>query len=154
VASGGGGPLLKDWNVSGTEPYTGHGPYSSTIAAVNSGSYDPGSGAFAMDIDFAAVLNASADTSAGFSMTGEAWVVNLAGRRGGTGNAYVDGFLVPLAASLGASSLLYISGSGTVPAANNFSWPAMPVRATLVGLSPTTTPVTAETWGGIKTLYR
>lgn len=154
VASGGGGPLVVDWNVSGTEPFTGHGPYSSTIAAVNSGSYDPGTGAFALDIDFAAVLNAGADTSQGFAMTGEAWVVNFAARRGGTGNAYVDGVLAPLAASLGASSLLYVSATGTVPAANGGRWPQMPVYATLVGLAPTTTGVNAETWSGIKDLYR
>jgi hypothetical protein len=154
VAASGGGPLLSAWNLSGTEPYLGHGPYSTTIAAVNSGTYDAGTGAFTLDIDFAAVLNAGADTSEAFAMTGEAWVVDLAGKRGATGNAYVDGVLVPIAANVGASSLVYFAGSGTVPAANNGHWPEMPVQATLFGLSPTTTSAAPRTWGGIKDLYR
>ncbi|MBZ0266989.1 hypothetical protein K8I85_02435 [bacterium] len=154
VAASGGGPLLSAWNVSGTEPFNGHGPYSSTLAAVNSGTYNAATGAFTLDVDFAADLNGTPDTSQAFAMSGEAWVVDIAGKRGGTGNAYVDGVLVPIAAAVGASSLVYFSGGGTVPPANNFSWGTMPVVATLVGFSPTTTSAPTETWGGIKALYR
>ena len=72
IAASGGGPLLMNWNVSGTEPFGGHGPYASSIAAVNGGTYTPGTGAFTMDVDFEATLGgAVTDTSAGMQLSGD-----------------------------------------------------------------------------------
>ncbi|GJM45276.1 MAG: hypothetical protein DHS20C21_21180 [Gemmatimonadota bacterium] len=154
VAGSGGGPLLAAWNLTGTEPFSGHGPYSSTLAAINSGTYDPGSGAFTMNVDFAADIGGTPDTSETFVMAGEAWVVDLVTRSGGTGNAYVDNILTPVAQNAGASGFVFFLGTGIVPPANNFTWGMMPVVASMFGLAPTGTPVEQTTWSGIKGLYR
>jgi len=153
VATSGGGPIISAWDVSGTEPFSGHGPYSAQITAVNSGSYDSGTHAFALNVDFVANLMGGPANAVNFDLTGSAWFLELSGRdEGGTGNPYVDGVVLPLALRVGAQSLFVITGSGTVPASSGF--PMMPVQATIVALSPSTLPVDESSFGSVKGLYR
>jgi len=144
VAQSGGGPIITGMNVSGTEPFPGHGAYSAQITAVNSGSYNTTTHAFTVDIDFLANLVAGTATATSFTLSGEAVLVDAANFATPTGIAYVDAVLIPLAQSLGATSLFFAHGSGTVPASSSGtggSFPSMPVEAALVGI--TTVPVPA-----------
>ena len=77
-----------------------------------------------------------------FTLTGEAVLVDAADFATPTGDAYVDAVLIPLAQSLGASSLFFAHGSGIVPASSGGtggSFPSMPIEAALVGI--TTVPL-------------
>ncbi len=135
VASGGGGPLILGWDVSGTEPFPGHGPFSSVITAVNSGSYDVASGAFTQNVDFSATLLSGQANSSSFDISGNAWVVPAAEFDAGVGDSYVDSVLIPIARSMNATAMVYLMGSGTVPAADNSGFPEMGITAALFGLA-------------------
>jgi len=142
VAQSGGGPIITGLNVSGSEPFPGHGAYSAQISAVNSGTYNASTHAFTLDIDFLANLAGGTAPASSFTLTGEAVLVDAADFATPTGDAYVDAVLIPLAQSLGASSLFFAHGSGIVPASSGGtggSFPSMPIEAALVGI--TTVPL-------------
>lgn len=140
VAAGGAGALITDWSVTGSEPFPGHGPYTATITAVNSGAYNPSDGVFTQNVDFSANLNSGAANSANFTLSGTAFVMNAADFGTGTGNAYVDSVLIPIAQALNADAMFYAMGSGTVPMADNGGFPEMDVTAVLFGVSSATSP--------------
>lgn len=133
VARNGGGPLIKNWQVSGTEPYSGHGPYSSTILRVNGGSYNPTNHALVENVDFAATLPSGPTTATNFIFAGEACVVDAEDFGTPTGHPYVDSVLIPRAISVGSAGLVYVRGSGTIPAGSGGAFPSMPITAVLVG---------------------
>lgn len=131
VIDAGGGPIVTALNVtSGTEPFPGHGAYTSTITAVNSGSYNPSTGAFSIDVDIAFLINGNTSTEPGLVLTGQALLRTASQFGSSSGNAYVDSVLVPLAQNSGAESLLFIDGSGTLP---NLAFPIRFVIAATAG---------------------
>lgn len=137
VAQAGGGPLIKNWQVSGTEPFFTHGPYAASIVRVNSGSYNPATHAFTQSVDFTANLVSGTAISSNFVLSGEAYVIESANFGTATGHAYVDDVLRPLAIQQGASSLVYLRAAGTIPASSGGSggfFPSMPFTAVMVGL--------------------
>jgi hypothetical protein len=134
VAQSGGGPLIKNWQVSGTEPYSGHGPYSASIVRVNSGSYNPATHVFTQSVDFTASLNTGIAIASNFVLSGEAYVIESANFGTATGHAYVDNVLRPLAIQQGASSMVYMRAAGTIPASSGDLFPSMPFTAVMVGL--------------------
>jgi len=144
VAQNGGGAIITGLNVSGTEPFPGHGAYSAQITAVNSGTYNTGTHAFTLDIDFLAnLVPGGTATATSFSLTGVAVLVDAADFINPTGDAYVDAVLIPLAQSLGASSLFFAHGSGIVPASSGGTggfFPSMPIEAAIVGITPVPLP--------------
>lgn len=153
VAAGGGGPLVITLNCySGTEPFLGHGPYSAQFSAINSGSYDPGTHVFTLNVDFSAELAGGPDEALGMDISGVAYVVEEEDFETPTGHAYVDEVLIPRAQAQQASRLLYLRGSGTIPPAEGGSWGSMPFLASLVGL---TDGVAAgeSSWSRLKALY-
>jgi hypothetical protein len=152
VARSGGGPLIKNWQVSGTEPYTGHGAYSSSILHVNSGTYNPANHALVENVDFSATLPSGSTSASNFVFTGEAYVVERADFGTPTGHSYVDSVLIPRAVSVGAAGLVYVFGSGTVPASSGGSggsFPSMPITAVLVGFITPLNLGISPTSGGV-----
>ena len=153
VATSGGGPLVTGMEIlSGTQPFQGHGPFSASFINVSAGSYDPGTGAFSLTCDFQATLVGGSDQADGMVLTGAAWVLDQADFSTGVGDPYVDDVLVTLAQDAGATSLVYVQVSGTVPAANGGSWPAMPIYGVIVGLA-TSTATDDSSLSAIKSLY-
>ena len=153
VGGAGGGALVTDWSIAGTEPYAGHGPYSSTILNVDSGTYDVGTKAFTLQIDFEADLNGTIDSSLDFVISGTAWMIDAPDFATSTGVPYIDDVLIPKAQALSATGLLYMHGTGTIPAAEHFSWPAMPMEAVFFGVSVLETPTVPSTWSQVKSIY-
>ncbi len=119
VAAAGGGPLITDWDLSGTQPYTTpipHGAYTTQITAVNGGSYDPATKAYTLDVDFDANLASFGTGSvSNMMLSGDAYYLEASSGFAPTGNAYVDNVLIPLAQSRNATTLLFAQGSGVVP---------------------------------------
>lgn len=140
----GNAPVLLNWNVSGTEPIPFHGAYMASITAVNSGTYNTTSKAFTQNVDFTANLAGGTANSTSFDLTGEAYVIDASEFATGTGNAYVDNVLIPIAQTMNAQKLAFIMGAGVVPESSGGSggfFPEMPVTASLVGIVPAATPV-------------
>lgn len=133
VARNGGGPLILSWNLSGSEPFFGHGPYSAAITAVNSGSYNTANHSFSQNIDFSANLNSGLANSSSFDLSGIALVVESADYGNESGNDYVDDVLIPIAQAINADALFFAMGSGTVPPADNFAFGQMDITASLIG---------------------
>jgi hypothetical protein len=134
VAENGGGPLILGWDISGSEPFPGHGAYSAQITAVNSGSYNPNSHSFSQNVDFTANLTSGAANSSNFDLSGTAYVILSADFGESSGNDYVDSVLIPIAQSMNADGLIFLAGSGIVPAADNFGFPQMPITAAIFAL--------------------
>lgn len=134
VAAAGGGPIITNWVVSGTEPFAFHGPYTASITAVNGGTYDPLTYAFTLDVDFEANLLLGTGSVSNMLLSGEAYYLE-ASDFSATGNAYVDGVLIPLAQSRGASTLFFATGSGVVPPSTGAPLPEVPVEAALMALT-------------------
>ncbi len=144
VAAAGGGPIVTNWNLMGTEPFIGHGPYSSQVLIVNSGTYDTTTHAFTLNLDFVATLVGGTANGVGFALSGQAFFVDLNLPSPSTGNAYVDNVLIPVAQGLGSPSLFYIRGTGTVPAStggSGGSFPQFPVEAAIVAVPEPTAPL-------------
>jgi len=156
VAASGGGPIVLDWNVTGTEPYAGHGPYSSTILDVDelNSSYDAGTHAFTLRIDFQAELVYQTDSSLDFDITGTAWMIDADDFGTATGVPYIDDVLIPLAQGLNATGLFFLQGSGTIPASEHGLWEEMPMQASFFGISRPETPAQPSNWSTIKSLFR
>lgn len=140
VAENGGGALITGWNVSGSEPFPGHGPYTAQITAVNSGSYDPVSRQFTQNIDFTANLASGPANSSNFDLSGTAYWLEAADYDAGTGSDYVDSVLIPIAKAMNAGAMLYVMGTGTVPAADNFGFPEMDITAALFAVAASDDP--------------
>lgn len=113
VFNNGGGPIVTALNISsGSEPFPGHGAYTSTITAVNGGTYDPATGNFTLNVDISFLINGNTSTEPGLMLSGTAVMLQASEFATGSGNAYVDNVLVPLAQASGASSLVFFDGSG------------------------------------------
>ncbi len=153
VAVSGGGSILMDWDLTGTEPFVGHDVFSSTILNVNSGTYNPATHAFTVNVDFQANLAGTIDSSLGFVLAGTGWLIDEADFGTATGVPYIDDVLIPLAQSKSATGLFFIQGTGTIPAAEGGNWGSMPMEAVLVGIALLETPTVPSNWGLIKKLY-
>lgn len=140
VARNGGGPLILGWNLSGSEPFNGHGPYSAEITAVNSGSYNTSNHSFTQNIDFKANLLSGEANSGSFDFSGTAYVVESSDFGTETGNSHVDDVLIPIAQAMSADALFFAMGSGTVPAADNFAFGQMDITASIVAFVVDTEP--------------
>jgi len=113
VLKSGGGPIVTAMNItSGTEPFPGHGAYTSTITAVNSGTYDPVTGAFSLNVDISYTIFGNVGSEPGVELNGTAIFREAADFATPTGNSYVDSVAVPHAQSSGASSMLFITATG------------------------------------------
>ncbi len=113
VFNNGGGAIVSALNItSGSEPFPGHGAYTSTITAVNSGSYNPTTRDFTLNVDISFLINGNTSTEPGLMLSGTAVMLQASEFSTGSGDAYVDDVLVPLAQASGASSLVYFDGSG------------------------------------------
>jgi hypothetical protein len=152
VAASGGGPLFTSLTVSGTEPFNGHGAYSSFLAAINSGSYDPVSHAFTLNVDLTAEFGGPPDTALNFISTGVAWVIDASEFGTTTGDAYLDDVAIPRALAQSASGLVFIRLTGVVPHAENWSWGAMPLTATILAFTDAVA-TTESNWGELKSRY-
>ena len=144
VAQSGGGPLIKGWSFSGTEPFPGHGAYSAQITQVNSGAYNPATKAFSENLNFLANLHSGTAPATNFTLTGSVYVVDAANFVTTTGNAYVDNVLIPLAKDQNAKGLFFAQVSGTVPASSSGtggSFPQMPIAAVVVALDLSPPPL-------------
>jgi len=129
VAANGGGPIVTALDItSGTEPFPGHGAYTSTITAVNDGTYNPATGAFTLDVDFKYTIGGNMGAEPGVELTGTAIYLESGDFGTPTGNAYVDNVAVPLAQSQGASAVLFITGTGTLTSLG------YPINTTVVAL--------------------
>lgn len=130
AAGGTGSALITAFDiVSGTEPFTGHGPYSATTSGPVTGS--SGTGTFAVTgAPYDTVINGNPD-SATMSFSGTYAVVDPNGAA--TGNSYYDNVLTPVALANGAVSYVVLLGTGTSGAATNFNFPNMPIQVSLVG---------------------
>lgn len=152
VANNGGGPLLTAMVVTGTEPFFGHGAYSSNFSSINGGTYDPVSKAITMNVDFQAVLGGPPDTALNFEMTGTAWVIVEADYGILTHEPYLDEVVIPRAIARGASRLVFVRLSGNIPAAEGGSWPEMPMTGAFLAFTDAT--ATEETsWSEVKSAY-
>jgi hypothetical protein len=124
IATSGGGALISGWHLMGTQPFQGHGPYEAQILTVNGGTY-----------------------------AGTAFYIEAADFGVLTGDSYVDNVLIPVAQALSAPSLLYIRGSGVVPAStggSGGSFPTMPVEAAIVAVpEPSGWLLALAAWGAI-----
>ena len=148
--------IISGWNINGTEPFPGHGSYSASLTAVNSGSYDTNTSAFTINVDFSTNLLGGSANAVSFDLAGTAVYVESADFGTATGNNYVDTILLPMAQSRSAASLIYIHGTGTVPQStggSGGSFPEMPIEAVLVGVV-TSTAVEQGTWGQVKGLFQ
>ncbi len=137
VGASGGGAIITEMNVMGTEPFIGHGAYDAQILAINSGTYNSTTKAFTLDVDFTTTLVVGTAEAIGFALSGTAYFVDLMAPVGGTGNDYVDNVLVPLAQARGAGSLFYMRATGTVPQSTGGtggSFPSFPIEAAIVAL--------------------
>ena len=147
VAASGGGPIVTAMTLMGTEPFQFHGPYTATILTVNSGTYDPGTRAFALNVDFLANFGGPPSQVSNFSMTGSAWHVPLPSAA--VGNAYVDNVLIPLATSLNATSLFYLRGQGTVPQSDDMFFGPFNVDTGVVAIVVPEPSAVALAWSGV-----
>lgn len=116
IFTNGGGPIISGLNItSGTEPFVGHGAYTSMFTAVNSGTYNSTTYAFTLNVDVSYLINGNVSTEPGLVLTGTAILLHDDQYVAGSGNLYVDSILVPLAQTANASSLVYFDGTGTIP---------------------------------------
>jgi len=152
VAVNGGGPLMTSMNVSGTEPLSGHGPYLAYFSQVNGGSYDPGTKAFTMNVDFLAELSGPPDSALNFEFGGTAWVIQSADFGNITGDSYLDEVAIPRAIAQSASALVLFRVTGIIPAAEGGSWGSMPHMATLLAFTDAV-PTEQISWGRVKSSY-
>ncbi|NND43812.1 MAG: hypothetical protein HKN58_00715 [Xanthomonadales bacterium] len=138
VMTAGGGPIVNALNISsGTEPFPGHGAYTSTITTVNSGSYDAGTQQFTLNVDFSYNINGSVSNEPGVTLTGTAIYQEAADFGTPTGNTYFDNVVVPLAQAAGAASAVFITGTGNL---TNLGYP---ISATIVALEGGTVTINA-----------
>jgi len=123
VVAGGGGSLFQALAIQISQPVQGAplpgGATGAAIAAVNGGGYNPATGAVTTDLGIQITVPVFPIPVPVTSMTaaGTAFVVPAAdfGMGAPTGNPYVDTVLVPKAAALNASSLLFVDVQGTEP---------------------------------------
>jgi hypothetical protein len=113
VLTNGGAAIISAMNItSGTEPFPGHGAYTSTVTAVNSGTYNQVTKEFTLNVDFSYTINGSDSAEPGVTLTGTAIYQESADFGTPTGNDYFDNVVVPLAQAEGAASAVFITGTG------------------------------------------
>lgn len=126
----GGGPLITALDIfSGTEPFPGHGPYSSAITAVNGGDYDAASGAFTLDVDISYTINGQVAMEPGVVLTGEAFYQRKDQYAFPRGVDYLDNVAVPLAQARDAEAVVTITATGQLP---NLGYP---ISTSLIALA-------------------
>ena len=138
VAKNGNGTLITGWTVSGTPPFVGHGAFSAQTTKITGSTYSSTTHALTLSVDFSATLMAGMTVGMGLSLTGQAYLVQAADYGTATGNAYVDGVVVPLAKAANAKAVFFAHATGTVPMSMGGTggmFPSMPMNATLVGLA-------------------
>jgi len=113
VAISGGGPLILDWNLVGTAPIQGQGASFLEMISVNTGTYDPVSGA--MTLDFSPQLTTGGEVFSEPSLVSNGTARVLQAPFPSTGDPYIDSVLVPLAQGLGADGLFFAQMNTTVP---------------------------------------
>ncbi len=129
VAANGGGALVTGLEIaSGTEPFPGHGAYTSRITEVNSGSYNPATGAFEIDADFAYTILGVTQPEPNVALSGQAFYREAADYGTPTGNSYMDSVAIPLAQAAGSDSVLFVEAEGAL---TNLGYP---IRQALVAL--------------------
>jgi len=79
-------------------------------------------------VDFSYTIGGNVSAEPGVELTGTAIYVESGDFGNATGNAYVDNVAVPLAQSYGASSVLFVTGTGTL---TNLGYP---INTTIVAL--------------------
>ena len=116
VLTNGGGAIVSALNItSGTEPFPGHGAYTSTITSVNSGNYDPNTQQFSLNVDISFLINGQTSTEPGLALNGTAIFLDSGDFAMGSGNSYFDSVLIPRAQAKGVSNLVFFDGTGTLP---------------------------------------
>lgn len=122
VAQAGGGSLFQALDLTITQPVQGQpvagGATTVAIDSVNGGAYNPATGAVDVDVSLEIVVPVFpvAVPITAMQASGSAFVVDSADFGApGTGNTYVDNTLAPVAAALGADSLLFVDVAGTEP---------------------------------------
>lgn len=133
VAASGIGDLMTGFSISGSEPFVGHGPYTAEIAAIGGSTYDPTTHAFSITMDMLATFPSGIGLAEDFTLEGVAYVIDAPDFATPTGNPYVDGVLLPMAAGMSAESVAYFDAAGVVSGAPG-AFGAMPIRAVLVGI--------------------
>ena len=134
VLMSGGGPLITDWNLQGTAYGQGLGTSTIAISNVNSGGYTTATGNLSLDLDltttfFNGILSVPIS---GLALSGTSVVQNSLAV---TGNSYIDNVVIPKATALGATGIMFIDLTGTIPANLPFVPVAVEVRILLVGVS-------------------
>jgi len=107
VAGSGGGPLITDWHLAGTEFQAGGGDFDSRITLPLSGSYQPESRELVQDVSITGNVGPiDAKSLADYDLAGEIWIVDESDY-GTTGNTYLDERVCPLARDGGHASIVY-----------------------------------------------
>lgn len=129
VFASGGGPIVTTMDItSGTEPFPGHGAYTSTITAVNSGTYNAATNEFSLNVDFEYTIFGSDSAEPGVDLTGTAIYQAAEDFGTDTGNTYFETVVKPLALAKGATGAVFISGTGQLTSLG------FPINATIVAL--------------------
>ena len=129
VFANGGGAIATALNInSGTEPFPGHGAYTSSIMAVNSGSYNTGTNQFELNVDFSYSIFGQDSSEPGVDLSGIAIYQAAADFGTDTGNDYFENVVKPLAQAKGATGAVFMSGTGQLTTLG------FPINATVVAL--------------------
>jgi len=141
----GGGPIVASMYInSGTEPFPGHGPYTSRATAVNSGTYDPVTHQFSLNVDFQYTIFGAQSSEPGVDLTGTAIYQAAADFGTSTGNDYFENVVKPLALAQGATGATFIDGTGQLTSLG------FPIKFTVVALENlgfTINPGLNDAWG-------
>lgn len=133
VAAAGGGPLVTALQTTATAFRQGLGEGTMRITAVNSGTFNSGTGALTIDVDIELVgAGGLVQNLSSLMLSGTAILTdpNMA-----TGNTYVDNVVSPRGIAAGATSVAFIRVAGTIPMTLPFILIPTPIEIVLVGLS-------------------
>ena len=138
VFANGGGAIVTALDItSGTEPFPGHGAYTSSIAAVNGGTYNTANHQFTLNVDFQYLIAGNVGMEPGLDLAGNAIYQASADFGTDTGDAYFENVVKPLAMAKGASGAVYIAGTGQLTQLG------YPIKFTVVALEGTGIPINA-----------
>lgn len=145
VFANGGGSIVNSMYInSGTEPFPGHGAYTSRVTEVNSGSYNPATKEFSMNVDFQYTILGSVSSEPGVDIMGTAIYQAAADFAISTGNDYFENVVKPLALSQGATGATLIDGAGQL---TTLGFPIKFNLVALEGLGFTINPGLNDAWG-------
>jgi hypothetical protein len=144
VFASGGGPIISAMNItSGTEPFPGHGAYTSTVTTVNSGTYNTATNEFSLNVDFEYTIFGNDSAEPGVDLTGTAIYQAVEDFGTDTGNTYFETVVKPHALAKGATGAVFISSTGQLSSLG------FPINATIVALEGVGFRITAglnDTW--------